>query len=63
MSTDVFKTPGARIGAENLRRVREWLLDHPGGTQKECAKALKLSEMAVNRHFKTLRAEWRKKRK
>ncbi len=60
MSTTLTQRPGDKIGAENLHRVRQWLADHPGGTQRECAKALKLSSMAVGRHVKTLRSEWRK---
>lgn len=54
-----YRNPGAKIGATNLERVRRWYRDHLGGAQHECAKALDLSVMAVNRHVKTLRAEWR----
>jgi len=50
---------GKAIGVVNRERVRRWLLAHVGGTRRECAKALGLSEMAVGRHVSALRAEWR----
>ena len=53
-----YRNPGEEIGAANLDRVRSWLKNHIGGTQKECAKALGLSPMAVHRHVQTIRAEW-----
>lgn len=56
-------SPGLELGAENLARVREWFSKNLGGTQTECAEALELSVMAVNRHVKTLRAEWRNREK
>lgn len=54
-----YRNPGEVIGAENLARVRSWYLDHLGGKQVECAEALGLSVMAVNRHVADLRNEWR----
>lgn len=48
------------LGARNMARVEEWQRSHPWGTQSECAADLGLSIMAVNRHVKTLRDEWRK---
>lgn len=50
--------PGVIIGAANRKRVRSWLISHPGGTNGECASALGLSAMAVGRHVKHIRAEW-----
>lgn len=52
------ETPQEREGRENLARVRRWYQTHLGGKQRECAEALGLSVMAVNRHVKALRAEW-----
>ena len=54
-----FRNPGEALGHMNLRRVRNWYSTHLGGTQRECAKDLCLSPMAVGRHVATLRAEWR----
>lgn len=50
--------PGGIIGAANRERVRNFLATHIGATNRECAKALGLGEMAVGRHVKALRAEW-----
>lgn len=47
------------LGEANLKAVMEWFQTHLCGTQVECAKALGLSVMAVNRHVKTIRATWR----
>lgn len=52
------ETPMEREGRENLERVRQWYMSHLGGKQRECAEALGLSVMAVNRHVAKLRAEW-----
>ena len=52
------RNPGEEVGIFNLERVRRWYRDHLGGKQQECADALGLSVMAVNRHVRTLRAEW-----
>jgi len=46
-------------GRDNRERIRMWQTAHPWGTQSECAKALNLSPMAVGRHVKAIRAEWR----
>lgn len=48
------------LGRENLEAVREWFTSHLCGTQVECARALGLSVMAVNRHVRTIRAEWKR---
>lgn len=48
------------LGRENLAAVREWFVSHLCGTQVECARALGLSVMAVNRHVRTIRAEWKR---
>lgn len=47
-------------GRENLRRVREFLLRHPGAKQVDIAKALGLSTMAVSRHVRVIRDSWSK---
>lgn len=48
------------LGRENLAAVREWFVSHLCGTQVECARALGLSVMAVNRHVRTIRSEWKR---
>lgn len=48
------------LGQQNLDAVREFFRTHLCCTQRECAAALGLSAMAVNRHVKTIRAEWKK---
>lgn len=55
--------PGApehrrRIGEANTRAVLAWLLVHPGGSNRECAEAVGLTEMAIGRHVKKIRAMW-----
>lgn len=54
-------SPGARVGEENREAVRRFFAEHIGCTQWECARALRLSTMAVGRHIATLRAEWEPK--
>lgn len=56
-----WRSPGAKIGHENREAVRAYFADHIGCTSGECAKVLGLSVMAVGRHIKTLRQEWRDK--
>lgn len=51
---------GVEIGEKNREAVRQWLATHLGGTQAECAADLRLSPMAVNRHVKSIRAEWKR---
>lgn len=46
------------VGLANRVSVLCWFRDHPGGTNRECAKALGLSEMAVGRHAKAIRQTW-----
>lgn len=48
-----------KIGEANRAAIRQWFVEHLCGTQRECARDLKLSEMAVNRGVKAIRAEWR----
>jgi predicted transcriptional regulator len=48
-------------GRRNLKRVRSYIQDHPGAKQVDVAEALGLSVMAVNRHFKAMRREWKPK--
>jgi hypothetical protein len=47
------------LGEINLDRVRHYFQTHLCATQRECAQELNLSIMAVNRHVKTIRAEWK----
>ena len=47
------------VGRDNLAAVRAFMASHLCATQRECAEALGLSVMAVNRHVKEIRAEWR----
>lgn len=47
------------MGEANLRAVRAFFVTHLCATQRECAAALGLSLMAVNRHVRTIRDEWR----
>lgn len=54
-----FRNMGEAVGAINRARVRIWFRDHLCGTQRECSEALMLSVMAVNRHVKEIRSEWR----
>jgi hypothetical protein len=54
-----YRNPGEAIGDLNRMAVRRWFEAHLCGTQRECAEALGLSIMAVGRHVKAIRAEWR----
>ncbi len=45
-----FILPGAKLGHKNRERVRRYYLEHIGCSQKECARDLGLSSIAVNRH-------------
>lgn len=47
-------------GDHNRTRVRAWFQTYPCGKQVECAAALGLTAVTVNRHVKAIRAEWRK---
>lgn len=49
------------LGQENLDAVKKFFRTHLCATQRECAESLGLSVMAVNRHVRTIRAEWRGK--
>lgn len=48
-----------QAGRENLAAVRAFFEAHLCATQRECAEALGLSPMAVNRHVRAIRDEWR----
>lgn len=50
-------TSQSETGRANLERVRSFFERHLCATQRECAEALGLSVMAVNRHVRTIRAE------
>lgn len=54
-----YRNPGEAIGDLNRAAVRRWFREHLCGTQRECAEALGLSVMAVSRHVKAIRADWR----
>lgn len=45
-------------GDANRERVRKWFREHLCGTNRECAAAVGLTEYAVGRHVKAIRAEW-----
>jgi DNA invertase Pin-like site-specific DNA recombinase len=47
------------IGDENREAIERFFREHLCATQRECAEALGLSDMAVNRHVKAIRAGWR----
>jgi hypothetical protein len=60
-SPQKIATPGQRggdVGAHNYPIVKAWFAAHPCGTNREAARALGLSDMAVGRHVKRIRAEW-----
>lgn len=46
-------------GTANRERVRAWFSAHLCGTNRECAEAVGLTEFAVGRHVKAIRAEWK----
>jgi len=50
-------SPGEEIGRINRERVREYMRDNIGATNRECGKALGLSGDAVGRHVAKLRNE------
>ena len=52
---------GRAIGDNNRDRIKTYMLEHVGATNVECGRALGLSVMAVGRHIKGLKAEWRQK--
>ena len=49
---------GGDVGAHNYPIVKAWFVAHPCATNREAATALGLSEMAIGRHVKRIRAEW-----
>lgn len=51
--------PNVELGAANLEAVRTFFATHLCASQVDCVKALGLSPMAVNRHVKTIRSEWK----
>lgn len=48
------------LGERNRAAVRAFFASHLCATQRECAEALGLADMAVNRHVRAIRLEWRK---
>lgn len=53
---------GVEEGERNREAVRRWFQAHLCGTQAECAADLGLSPMAVNRHVRSIRSEWKNSR-
>jgi hypothetical protein len=51
----------ALVGRENREAIRLWFVDHPCGTQLECAAALGFSKGTVNKHAMSIRQEWMEK--
>jgi hypothetical protein len=49
---------GGEVGQHNHALIRQWFIDHPCATNREAASALGLSEMAIGRHVRKIRAEW-----
>lgn len=47
------------VGEENFRRIKKFFQQNLCATQRECADALNLSVMTVNRHTKKIREEWK----
>lgn len=47
------------MGEQNRKAVRDFFSTFLCATQRECAKALGLSPMAVNRHVADIRRTWR----
>ncbi len=45
-------------GADNYALVKQFFRAHLCATQAECAEALGLHPMTVNRHVKRIRGEW-----
>ncbi len=61
---DVFQKPflnrtQIEAGKVNRLAIKQWAIIHPWGEQQECSRDLNLSLMAVNRHVKAIREEWR----
>ena len=48
----------AMIGTANRERVRKYMIEHLGATNRECGAAIGLSEMKVGKHIKAIREEW-----
>lgn len=46
------------IGEDNRDRIREFFRTHIGCTNRECGKALNVSEFTIGRHIKEIRKEW-----
>lgn len=47
------------LGETNRANVRFALIHYPGIREKEIAELLKLSVMAVSRHVREIRKEWK----
>lgn len=49
----------SRVGDRNRAAVRALLVSCPGILQKEIAEVLGIGPVAVNKHVKKIRAEWK----
>ena len=49
---------GVDVGTHNYALVKAWFIAHPCATNREAASALGLSDCAIGRHVKRIRAEW-----
>ena len=47
------------LGMNNRVRVLNWLREHPGGRNVECARALDLNVCVVGRHVNEIRKTWK----
>ena len=56
---DVDRRPPMEIQAHNRRRVYDWFVAHPCHSNRDCAAALGLGEVAVGRHARAIRDGWR----
>lgn len=48
------------VSKKNLADIKEYFEKNPYSTQADCARALGLNPVTVNRHVKTLRQEMKK---
>lgn len=46
---------------QRRERIRQWAVDHPWGSQKDCAADLGFSRPSVSAHVQAIRSEWQGK--
>lgn len=46
-----------KVKEDNVNRIRQFFVNNPDATQKDCEKILELSYSTILRHVKTLRKE------